>query len=463
MTSPLIPAAIEAYAEPRRGLPFAFGTRFFVALLLGLLWLIPAWWSPRLVAAMFLWDALVLAAWFLDLHRLPMPPLLTVRRAWKTAPSLARPNSVGVEIRNRGRCAVHAVLADAAPLAVRELPPSLDAVLPAGASVFQEYAILPGERGDVRFGDLFLRYRTSLGLAERWAVARLGQTVRILPDLTEARDQALYLIRSRQIEMEQRRRRQRGLGREFESLREYRQGDDPRDICWPATARRHQLVTRLYETERSQVIWLVVDAGRLLRAQVRNTQHAVPLSKLDYAVNAALSLAQVATQCGDRVGLLAYGRSIQQAAAPGRGPLHLRALVDALSQVKCEAAEANHGLAARTLLQRQTRRSLVVWITDFAETPATPEVIEAALQIGRRHLVLFAAVSQPDLTALTEAIPRTEEEMFSHAAALEIVQRRELLLRGLRQSGVLAVEQFPGSLTTSLVNHYLEIKDRGRL
>jgi hypothetical protein len=83
--------------------------------------------------------------------------------------------------------------------------------------------------------------------------------------------------------------------------------------------------------------------------------------------------------------------------------------------------------------------------------------------MGRRHLVLFAAVSQPDLTAVAEAIPQTEDEMFRHAAALEIVQRRELLLRGLRQSGVLAMEQFPGSLTTSLVNHYLEIKDRGRL
>jgi uncharacterized protein (DUF58 family) len=463
MTSPLIPADVEACAESRRRLPFAFGARFFIALLLGLLWLIPAWWSPGLVAAMFLWDGLVLCVWLFDLHRLPGPSLLAARRVWKTALSLARPNSVRVEIRNGGRCPVRAALVDEAPTALRSQPPSFDLILPVGSSAGHEYAILPGERGDARFGDLFIRYRTALGLAERWAVARLAQTVRVLPDLTEARDQALYLIRSRQIEMEKRRRRQRGLGREFESLREYRQGDDPRDVCWPATARRHQLITRVYEAERSQVVWLVVDAGRLLRAQVRNAGRAVPLSKLDYAVNAALSLAQVATQCGDRVGLLAYGRSIQQSVAPGRGALHIRALVDALAQVRCEAAEANHALAARSLLQRQTRRSLVVWITDFAETPATPEVIESALQTGRRHLVLFAAVSQPDLTAVAEAIPQTQDEMFRHIAALEIVQRRELLLRGLRQSGILAVEQYPGSLTTSLVNHYLEIKDRGRL
>ena len=461
MTSPLVPAAVEARAESRQRLPFGFGGRFFMALLLGLLWLIPAWWWPRLVAAMFLWDGLVLCVWLFDLRRLPPPSCLVTRRAWNTAPSLARPNSVSVGIQNRGRCRIHASLIDETPLSVRSQPPSLSAVLPAGDSASQQYTILPRERGDVRFGDLFIRYRTRLDFAQRWAVARLSQTARILPDLTEARDQALFLIRSRQIEMEKRRRR--GLGREFESLREYRQGDDPRDICWPATARRHQLTTRIYEAERSQVVWLVVDAGRLLRAQVRNSQRAVPLSKLDYAVNAALSIAQVAMQSGDRVGLLAYGRSIQQLVAPGRGRLHIRALVDSLAQVRCEPAEANHALAVRSLLQRQPRRSLVVWITDFAETPATPEVIESALQMGRRHLVLFAAVSQPDLTAVAEAIPQTEDEMFRHAAALEIVQRRELLLRGLRQSGVLSMEQFPGSLTTSLVNHYLEIKDRGRL
>jgi uncharacterized protein (DUF58 family) len=463
MTSPLIPAGVEARAEPRRRLPFGFGARFFVAFLLGLLWLIPAWWSPRLVAAMFLWDALALGVWLFDLRRLPLPSLLSARRTWRTAPSLARPNSVGIEILNGGRSPLEAALIDETPLAVRNQPPLLHATLPMGAPARLEYAILPGERGDVQFGDLFIRYNTPLGFAERWAAAPLAQTVRVLPDLTEARDQALYLIRSRQVEMEKRRRRQRGLGREFESLREYRQGDDPRDICWPATARRHQLTTRIFEAERSQVVWLVVDAGRLLRALVRNASRPVPLSKLDYAVNAALSVAQVATQCGDRVGLVAYGRSIQQAVAPGRGPLHIRALVDSLSQVRSEASEANHALAARVLLQRQTKRSLVVWITDFAETPATPEVIESAAQTARRHLVLFAAVSQPDLTAVAEKIPQTEEEMFRHAAALEIVQRRELLLRGLRQSGVLAVEQFPGALTSSLVNHYLEIKDRGRL
>ena len=346
---------------------------------------------------------------------------------------------------------------------MRDEPPALAVTLLAGETGSRQYEIRPAERGDIAFGNLFLRYRTSFGFAERWAVAGLAQTVLVLPDLVEAKDQALYLIRSKQIEMEKRRRKQRGLGREFESLRDYRQGDDMRDVYWPATARRHQLTTRAFEAERSQAVWIVIDAGRLLRSRILDPARPVALSKLDYAVNAALSLAQVASQTGDRVGLVAYGRAIQQSVASGRGPLQIRSFVDSLAQVREEALEANHSLAARTLLQKQKRRALVVWITDFAETPATPDVIESAIQISRRHLVLFAAVSQPDLAILANAIPQDENEMFRHTAAVEIAQRRDLLLRDLRRNGILAMELPPTGLTSSIVNQYLEIKDRSLL
>ncbi len=456
MNGSLLPATIEAPAEPHGRLPFGFAPRFFLFLLIGLVWLVPAWWSPRLIAGLLLWDLIALAAWLYDLRRLPAPRQLEARRVWSAPLLLARQCLVSIELRSPG--VIRATLVDETPVSVRDDPP----VLTGEAGAWQ-YEIRPSERGDIRFGNLFLRYRTSFGFAERWAIARLVQTVRVLPDLVEAKDQALYLIRSKQIEMEKRRRKQRGLGREFESLREYREGDDLRDVYWPATARRHQLTTRSFEAERSQMVWIVVDAGRLLRARVLDPARPVPLSKLDYAVNAALSLAQVASQTGDRVGLVAYGRAIQQSVASGRGPLQIRSFVDSLAQVHGEALEANHSLAARTLLQKQKRRALVVWITDFAETPATPDVIESAIHISRRHLVLFAAVSQPDLAILANAIPQDETEMFRHTAAVEIAQRRDLLLRDLRRNGILAMELPPTGLTSSLVNQYLEIKDRSLL
>ena len=432
-------------------------------LLLGLLWLVPAWWSPRLISAMFLWDVVVVLAFVSDLLRMPRPEELEARRSWEGAPELARTCEVKLTIRNLADNAVRSVVTDETPVALRTAPPTLELVVSARDKSRAGYKILPRERGDHRLGRLYMRYQSWLGLAQRWAVAEITQTVRVLPDLEQARQHALYLIRSRQIEMERRRRRQRGQGREFESLRDYQKGDDVRDICWTATARRHQLTTRIFEMERSQAIWIVLDAGRLLRAEVQQEQGDLRISKLDYAINATLSLAQVATQCGDRVGLIAYGRAIQFNLAAGRGALHLRSIVDCLAQVRPEASEADHSRAARVLLTEQSRRSLVVWITDFAETPTTPEVIEYAMQMTQRHLVVFSVMNQPDLSALAEATPQTSEEMYRHAAALEITHRRDLLMRALRQRGVFAFELVPGLLASSLVNQYLDIKERNLL
>jgi uncharacterized protein (DUF58 family) len=267
----------------------------------------------------------------------------------------------------------------------------------------------------------------------------------------------IYLIRSRQIEMEKRLKRQRGQGREFESLREYRAGDEFRDISWSATARRGKLITKLHQVERSQAVWLVLDAGRLLRARVNG------LTKLDYAVNAALALAQVALYSGDRVALLAYGRKPQQRVSPGRGVQHLRALIESLAQVRAESYEADHILAAEVLLSAQNQRSLIIWLTDIAETAATPDVIECTVAMSTRHLLVVGVMAQTEMRNLLEARPESAHDMYRYSAALEIVQRRELLLRQLRQQGALVLEAAPSGLSTALANQYLEVKERNLL
>jgi uncharacterized protein (DUF58 family) len=455
-----IPLVATARAHSAGRFRIGFGSRFFVALLIGLVWVVPAAWSPRLIAGMFIWDGLFLLLWLQDLLRLPKPGELELQRVWHSPPSLGVRSKVSVELHNFGRRPVFARITDETSRALRREPPVVELATPAGGTATAEYEILPAQRGDLPIGKLFVRYQSALRLAERWAVAETSASVRVLPNLEQAKQQTLYLIRTRQVAMERRRRRLRGLGREFESLREYRTGDEFRNISWTATARRSKLITRVFQVERSQTVWIVLDAGRLLREQIVRGGASLRLSKLDYAVDAALALAQVAMHSGDRVGLLAYGREIQQNQNAGRGASHMHSLVESLALVHPEPYEADHGRAAHALLTEQHRRSLIVWITDLAETAGTPDVVEYALQMRRRHLVLFAAVGQPDLNQRVAQRPESEEEMYRYVAAIEIVQRRELLLRRLRQRGVLAMEIMPGALAVSLINEYLDIKDR---
>ena len=450
----LVPANVEAPAESAGRIPFAFGRRFFFLLLIGLAWIVPAWKQPRFLYAMWLWDVLVMLGWAWDLYHLPRPGQLRVRRVWREPLGLARKSIITIEVYNSINTILSVCLTDEAPATFNSELREVQLVVPAARSASGAYSVEPRERGDAKFGDVWLRYRSPLCLAERWARARIGQDVRVYPDLGESQKMRIFLIRSRQIELEKRLKRQRGHGREFESLREYRAGDEFRDVSWSVTARQGKLITKLYQVERSQTVWIVLDLGRLLRARVGR------LNKLDHAVNAALSLAQVAFYSGDRVALLAYDRKLQQRVAAGRGVPHLRVLIEALAHVRAANSEADHLLAANALLSSQHQRSLVVWLTDFAETAATPEVIECTAAIARRHLVLFGVMAQTELRSLVAQRPVTVQEMYRYSAALEIVHRRDLLLRQLRQQGAMIVEASPAGLSAALANQYLEVKER---
>ena len=451
------PDTARGLAQPRSRWAWALTPRALYLLLAGCVFLIPAFFHARYAFGMLAWDLSVLLAAIVDGARLPKPQAMEAERAWLGAPSLGRDVELELAIVQRGRSLIHCTLLDDLPSSFLDVPATytLDAYPEARAAV--RYRFIPAHRGDHPTGKLYLRYRSTIGLAERWAMADLTQTVRIYPTLRTPEENGLYLARHRRIELQMRLRRQRGMGRDFESLRDYLEGDEIRDICWTASARRGTLVTRLYEMEKSQAVWLVLDAGRLQGAQVGR------YTKLDQATAAALALAQIALASGDRVGLLAYGRETQQLVLPGRGAAHLHLLLDALAQVRPEPLEADHLRATATLMHRQSRRSLVLWMTDFAETAMQPEGLDAAAQLVRRHLLLFIAISQLDVQRQAAVIPANVDAMFETAAARELLNRRERLLRRLQERGAMTLETQPESLAGSVLNRYLEVKEQGLL
>jgi len=453
----LVPSEVEAAAHAYKRVGIAFGERFFMMLFVGMVWLVPAFVDLRFVYALLAWDLLVVMAWLADLAQLPSPAQLSVRRTWRSPLALSIPADLYLTFINSSDKTIAATLVDTVPLQLRSEPSTLTLKTGPRSEVTATYRICPAQRGDAVLGDCYVRYRSILRIAEKWVRAPVGQTVRVYPNLEEAKRHSIYLLRSRQIAMEKRHARVRGIGREFESLREYQPGDEYRDICWSAAARRGKLVTRVYQIERSQTVWIVIDSGRLMRARVG------AFSKLDHAVNAALSLAQVALYSGDRVGLVAYGRAIRQQLPAAKGSAHLRQLIEQLALVREEGSEADHLHMAVRLLTEQKRRSLVVWLTDLAETAMTPEIIDAASMMMPRHLVLFVVMGQPDLGELATRTPQNETEMYQVAAAQEMVHRRELLLARLRERGALALEVNSAAISPVLVNAYLHIKERNQL
>jgi uncharacterized protein (DUF58 family) len=465
----LHPAPITAQCQPRSRFAFGLTARALFLLGAGFLWLIPGYYIPRAAYLMLLWDGLILLIALLDGQRLPNPSTITAGRSWLSAPSLGTSLEIELSITHQNAILLDCRLLDDLPPQLLETPATHRLRAWARIPATVRYTVRPRERGDVEAGALYLRYCSTLGLVSRWAIAPLAQSIRIYPELRTAEDQQIFLAKSRRIDQQLRQMRHRGLGREFESLREYRPGDDLRDICWTASARRGDLVTRQYQAERSQSVWIVLDTGRLMRAHVRqthstlHTSHPHSYTKLDYACSTAVALAQLALYSGDRVGLLGYGRRIQQQLLPNRGAAHMRQFLESLAQLSSEPSEADHLRATAILGRLQPRRALILWVTDLAESSMRPEVIDGAAQLLHRHVVLFIAMAQPEVAAIARAIPANVEEMFRSAAAQEMASRRELLLARLRDQGAITLDTLPNQMTASVLNHYLSIKERAVL
>lgn len=482
MMQTLIPAPVSAEAQPAGRMGRIFGTtltaRALWLLAAGLLGAVPGFFGLHWIPLVVVWDGLIVALAIADAVTMPRAGALRATRTFIDSPVLGRETRLELKVLHTTNRLLRVHIADDLHPALAQLPPSGWLTAFPRDPVRLQCTVTPSRRGDYALGGIWLRWRGTLGLIERRAVCRPMQRIRIYPPMERtADDQAMYLLRIRQIEIQRRRLRLTGTGREFDHLRDYRGGDEMRNISWPATARRSKIVTREFTTERSQQVWIVVDAGRLsgtvcelrrtgsgsFRDAAGDEGFLLSLTQLDQACGASIALAQTVMQTGDKAGLLVYGRGIQQQLLPASGAGQLRTVIDALAAVRSEGSEADHLRAAARLGQLQRRRGLVLWITEMADSARRPEVADAAVDLARRHLVLLVVLSHPEIAAAASRAPRTPLEMYESAAAQELTERRRLTLGALRAKGVLVVETTPGTLRSDAINEYLEVKARGLL
>lgn len=480
----LIPQPASGTAKPigRTGRWWRFGLtpRALLLVCVGFMLSGPAFWHPRAIWVMLAWDLLLLLLWLLDAALLPAPEAFTVKRSFLDSPQLGQPTRVELAVSMDAERVIDLrATDDLHPALVLAPKEQRLQVFPREAAV-SVATVSPTERGDFALGRVYLRYRGALRLAERWCAVPLEQRMRVFPALEEKRgDAEFYLLRARQIEMQKRRLRLRGTGRDFENLRDYQLGDELRNVSWTATARRNKLVTRQFTVERSQQVWIVIDAGRLSQTGFelkregasftneteaeRERAHTNTVTQLDQAASAAAMLAQVINGSGDKFALMAYGRDVQQLLPPGAGPAHLRVLIDLLSQTRSERAEADHLAAIARLKNLQRRRGLVVWVTELVDAVGRPEVVTAAAELVRRHLVVLVLLKHPELDELAAQKPSTRDEMFHATAAQELLERRRETIAQLERQGVLIVETTAEEVGINTISKYLEVKVQGLL
>ena len=428
-------------------------TRLMVGLVLvGLaLPLALVWFYPAVLWQVLIFDGLVLALFLFDAWRIGYFQPLSARRERPARLSLGAQNEIAIILDNRGRSPVTVLVRDHAPAEFPADPAVLPAVVPAHRRFRVAYRLLATDRGNFSFGDIHLRCRGPLGLAWVDLAIPAAETVQVYPNLLDVRRYET-LVRARMIEGEGYRSRRIGAGREFSHFRDYTVDDDYRFINWKASARRGEPITAVFESEHSQDIVFCLDTGRMMAA------HVGELTKLDHAINAILMLTYVSQKFQDNLGLLVFSHTIQQYLPPSRGRAQYARFLQALYGIKPEPCYVNYREAFEYLIQRHTKRALVMVFTDLLDATVSQEYREAVRLLGRFHLPLTLAVADVPLQALAAQTPATAAQLYATAVARDLLQQRQEMLRGLEREGVLVLDTVPERLTVEAVHKYLTLK-----
>ena len=408
-------------------------------------------------------DGVVVLLAFIDGRRTRAP---TATREVPRISALAAVTDVTLTVVNPDRRTVKARVTDDLDPCLRRVPGSGDndewetgvaIEIPARTAARRVYRVTPRTRGFLRLGSIHLRTLSPWGLAWRRSTCEAADTIQVQPgvrDLLRARSG--HAIRRRLRTPGPRRTRQWGEGREFESLRDYAEGDDPRTIDWKASAKRRKFVVRNYEAERSQNVVLAIDAGRHMRERLSAVRE-----RMDYALGACMMLASRAQNFGDRVGVVVFDDRIRHVSPPRRADPP--ALARVLAGVETRLVEPNYPLAFATLGRTFRRRSLVVLFCDVIDGSVSRALVRSLARIGRAHLPLAIAIRNPALEAAAVRDVAGTEEAFHRAAAEEMVQARATTLQVMRQSGIMVVDTPPGDTLVRTLDKYVEIKERGLL
>lgn len=413
--------------------------------------------SPLAADLLLCLDALILALVLIDARLAVDPGSLAVERLATDSFSVGRAVEFSYRWRNSSYRSARLMLRETRPALLGGVQPPRRLMVPPRGEEREGLVVTPIERGRETDGWFALRSEGPLGLGRRqWRVAA-PWTATVYPSLPASRLKASIAAAVRRRDPGLRSVRRLGVGRQFESLREWVPGDDTRLIDWKATARHRKLIARDYEEERRQQVVLVLDAGRLLTADVGG------VSRLEYVVQAALWLAFATHHHDDNIGMMAFADEIMHYVAPQRGRRGLSQVIEALSLVRPRLVEPDYPAAFRYLAVRNRKRALTILFTDVIDRLASQALVANVASLRPRHLPLIVTLRNPELDFIAENRPSTPGGAYRRAAAEELLAARADALVQMRQLGAIVLDVHPEAAAAAVVEKYLELKRHGRL
>lgn len=368
--------------------------------------------------------------------------------------SVGDPNKVIIHLNNHYAFPVRASIIDEIPIQFQDRSWMRKLQIHADTETALVYSLTPLSRGEYVFNDINVYAHGPLQLVKRRYTIGAAHTVKVYPSYVQMRKYQLLAVSNKLQEVGVKRIRKLGHSMEFEQIKEYVRGDDYRTINWKATARKDILMVNTYTDERSQQIYCLINKGRVMKMPF----HGMTL--LDYAINAALVLANVALVRQDKAGLITFEKNIDVFLPADKKATQMNRVLETLYRQKTDYLEADFEKLFSVIRNRVTNRSLLVLFTNFESLESLQRELPALKKMARYHLLLVVFFENTELRQLLDKNSSSLEDIYIKTIAEKFMYEKKLMVRELHKHGILSIMTSPENLTVNTVNKYMELKTR---
>ena len=320
-----------------------------------------------------------------------------------------------------------------------------------------QYKLRPTERGEYHFGKLNMYATSVFGLIARRFSFCDDAIVPTYPSFIQLRKYDLMAISNNLHQYGIKKIRRIGHTMEFEQIKEYVLGDDLRTINWKATAKSNQLMVNQFQDEKSQPVYSVIDKGRLMKMPFDG------LSLLDYAINAALVISNVAIKKHDKAGTFTFSKKVENMVVAEKRTSQMNLILESLYNIKTDFFESDFGRLYGDVRRNITQRSLLLLYTNFETLDSLHRQLPYLKGMAKNHLLVVIFFKNTELNSLIENKAKTIQQVYDKVIAEKFAFEKRLIVNELKKYGIYSILTTPENLTLDTINKYLEIKARGLL
>lgn len=382
---------------------------------------------------------------------------LQLKRNVQSRLNLGDVNEVRLEVTNLTGQPISFVLHEGFPVEMQERSKRFTAVLMPNDTRQFSYDFVPKERGEYTFGNAFFMISSIFFLVKRRITVPASEKVAVYPSVLQMKKYELLVFQQQKTSTGIKKIRRIGQTSEFEQIKNYVQGDEIKTINWKATSRKNELMVNQYQEEKSQHMFCIIDKSRTMQME------ADGLSMLDYSINSALVLSNIALRKGDKAGLITFSDKIGTQLPADRSAGQMRRILEALYDQKTHFLEPNFELLYQTVRRTVNTRSLLVLFTNFETEFAMRRALPLLRRINQKHLLIVVFFQNSDLEELAYQPAKSTRDIYQSAVAERMTSMKSRISLELNKNGIQTILTMPTDLSINTINKYLELKAKGSI